>query len=79
MASPLLKSSGKSVFSFTCTWSPSQAMLAFCAAHQDKNAGGKIPISFKLSPSAAIPFAVSHCVSFAVQLSWKIAMPTGGF
>lgn len=39
----------------------------------------KNPISVKLSLSAAMPFAVSHRVSFAVQLSWKIAMPTGGF
>lgn len=60
-------------------WSPSQARLAFCTAYQDKSAGGKDPISVKLSLSAAMPFAVSHCVSFAVQLSWKIAMPTGGF
>ena len=53
-------------------------MVAFYLAYQDKSAGGKNPVYVKLSISAAIPFAVSHDVSFVVQPSWKIAMLMGG-
>lgn len=67
------------VFSFRCVWSPSQRRVAFYLAYQDKSTGGKNPVYVKPVFSAAIPFAVSHEVSFVVQLSWKIAMLTGGF
>lgn len=54
-------------------------MVAFYLAYQDRSAGGKNPVYVKLSISAAIPFALSHNVSFVVQLSWKIAVFMGGF
>lgn len=67
------------VFSFRCMWSPSQRRVAFYLAYQDKSTGRKNPVYVKPGLSAVIPFAVSHEVSFVVQLSWKIAMLMGGF
>lgn len=52
---------------------------AFYLAYQDKSAGGETPVYVKLSISAAVPFAVSHRVSFVVQPRWQITLFTGGF
>lgn len=55
-----------------------QHRVALFSAYQEKkSAGGKILFVSNTNP-AAIPLAVSHSVSFVLQLCWKRAVLLGG-